>query len=44
MYRIPPTERIRQRLDEVLSQGLDAEEDVAALFFRLGMARADQCL
>jgi len=44
MHRIPPTERIRQRLDEVLSRGLDTEEDIATVVFRLGVERADQCL
>jgi len=52
MHRIPPpdslpglaTERIRQRLNEVLSRGLETEEDVAGVSFRLGVARADQCL
>jgi len=42
MHRIPPTERIRQRLDEVLSRGLDTEEDVAGVFFRLGVERLVQ--
>ena len=39
MHRIPPTERIRQSLDEVLSRGLDNEEDVAGVLFRLGVER-----
>ena len=42
MHRIPPTERIRQSLDEVLSRGLDTEEDVAGVFFRLGVERLVQ--
>ena len=37
-----PTERIRQRLDEVLSRGLDTEENVAGVFFRLGVERLVQ--
>jgi len=36
VHRIPATERIRQRLDEV-SGGLDTQEEVAGVFFRLGL-------
>jgi len=42
MHRIPPSERIRQRLDEVLSRGVDTEEDIATVVFRLGVGRLVQ--
>lgn len=39
MNRIPPSQKLRQRIDELLEHGLQGEEDVAALVLRLGAER-----
>ena len=44
MQRIRPSERIRQKIDEMLSRGLDTQEDVASVVIRLGVERLVQGL
>ena len=34
MHRIPPSEKIRNRIDELLAQGLDGEADVTTITAR----------
>ena len=36
MDRIPPSQQLRQRLDDLLQHGLQGEQDVATLALRLG--------
>jgi putative transposase len=42
MKRIPPSQRIVQKVTKLLDQGLDGEEDVTALIVRLGVERLVQ--
>ena len=42
MKRIPPSEKIRYQINELLTQGLDGEEDVTTVIFRLGVERLVQ--
>ena len=42
MNRIPPSQKIRKRTEELLNQGLDGEADVTSLVFRLGIERVVQ--
>jgi putative transposase len=42
MKRIPPSQRIRKRTEELLNQGLEGEGDVTSLIFRLGVERLAQ--
>ena len=39
MHRIPPSQRIGKKVDELLRQGLDGEEDVTTAIIRLGVER-----
>jgi putative transposase len=39
MERIPPSQRLRQRLDDLLRHGLQGEQDIATLVLRLGTER-----
>lgn len=39
MKRIPPSERIRQRIDELLTDGLDTEEEITSVLIELGVKR-----
>jgi hypothetical protein len=39
MNRIPPSQKIRKRTEELLNQGLDREADVTSPVFRLGIER-----
>jgi putative transposase len=42
MQRIPPSQKIRNRMEELLDQGLDGEADVTSLIVRLGIERVAQ--
>jgi transposase-like protein len=42
MNRIPPSQQIVQKIDELLNQGLSGEEDVKTLIIRLGAERLVQ--
>jgi transposase-like protein len=42
MNRIPPSQRIRKKTEELLKQGLEGEGDVTSLIFRLGVERLAQ--
>jgi len=42
MNRIPPSQQIVQKIDELLNQGLNGEEDVKTLIIRLGAERLVQ--
>ena len=42
MKRIPPSERIRQRIDELLQEGWQGEEDLSTVLLRLGAQRLAQ--
>ena len=42
MNRIPPSQQIVQKINELLKQGLDGEEDVKTLVIRLGAERLVQ--
>jgi putative transposase len=42
MHRIPPSQKIRNRIEELLDQGLDGEADVTSLIVRLGIERVAQ--
>lgn len=42
MQRIPPSAKISNRIQEVLDQGLDGDEDVTTVIFRLGVERLVQ--
>jgi putative transposase len=42
MKRIPPSQKIRKKMDELLSDGLDGEEGVTSLIVRLGVERLVQ--
>ena len=42
MHRIPPSQKIGKKIDEVLRQGLDGEEDVTTAIIRLAVERLVQ--
>ena len=42
MKRIPPSQQIRYQINELLNHGLDGEEDVTTVIFRLGVERLVQ--
>lgn len=42
MHRIPPSAKVRQRINDVLQQGLDTSEDLSQVVFRLGVERLVQ--
>jgi transposase-like protein len=42
MNRIPPSQKIRKKTEELLDQGLEGEGDVTGLIFRLGVERLAQ--
>lgn len=42
MHRIPPSQKIGKKVDELLRQGLDGEEDVTTAIIRLGVERLVQ--
>lgn len=42
MNRIPPSQQIVQKIDELLNQGLDGKEDVKTIIIRLGAERLVQ--
>ena len=42
MHRIPPSQKIRKKTEELLNQGLDGEGDVTSLIVRLGVERLVQ--
>jgi hypothetical protein len=42
MNRIPPSQKIRKKTEELLSQGLDGDADVTSLIVRLGVERLVQ--
>jgi transposase-like protein len=42
MKRIPPSQKIRKRTEELLNQGLEGEGDVTSLIFRLGVEQLAQ--
>ncbi len=42
MKRIPPSQKIRYQINELLKQGLEGEEDVTRVIFRLGVERLVQ--
>ena len=42
MHRIPPSQKIRKKTEELLNQGLDGDEDVTSLILRLGVERLVQ--
>jgi len=42
MKRIPPSEKIRQRIDDMLEHGLDTEEDITSVVIELGVKRLIQ--
>ena len=42
MERIPPSQKISKKLDELLSHGLSGEEDVTTVLIRLGIERLVQ--
>ena len=42
MHRIPPSQKIRKKTEELLNQGLNGEEDVTSLILRLGVERLAQ--
>jgi putative transposase len=42
MHRIRPSQKIRNRIEELLDQGLDGEADVTSLIVRLGIERVAQ--
>lgn len=42
MHRIPPSAKVRQRINAVLQQGLDTPEDLSQVVFRLGVERLVQ--
>jgi putative transposase len=42
MKRIPPSQKIRKKMDELLNGGLDGEEGVTSLIVRLGVERLVQ--
>ena len=42
MHRIPPSQKIGKKIDEVLRQGLDGEEDVTTAITRLAVERLVQ--
>jgi transposase-like protein len=42
MHRIPPSQRIGKKAEELLKQGLDGEADVTSLVVRLGIERVVQ--
>ena len=42
MKRIPPSERMRQRINDIMENGLETEEDMASLTIRLGVERLIQ--
>jgi len=42
MQRIPPSQKIRQRINDLLSNGLQGEEDITTYLFRLGAERLIQ--
>jgi transposase-like protein len=39
MDRIPPSQKLRQRIDDLLEQGLQGEENISSLVLRLGAER-----
>jgi transposase-like protein len=39
MQRIPPSAKVRQRINDLLQQGLDTPEDLSQVVFRLGVER-----
>jgi len=42
MKRITPSERMRQRIKDIMENGLETEEDIASLIIRLGVERLIQ--
>jgi putative transposase len=42
MHRIPPSQKIRKKMEELLDQGLDGDRDVTTIVFRLGVERLVQ--
>jgi putative transposase len=42
MQRIPPSHKIGQRIDDLLNNGLEGEEDITTYLFRLGAERLIQ--
>jgi putative transposase len=42
MHRIPPSQKIGKKFQELISQGLDGEEDVTSIVLRLGIERVVQ--
>ena len=42
MKRIPPSERMRQRINDIMENGLETEEDMTSLIIRLGVERLIQ--
>ena len=42
MQRIPPSQKIRQRINDLLNNGLEGEEDIMTHLFRLGAERLIQ--
>lgn len=39
MKRIPPSEKIRQRINDILENGLETEGDMSSLIIRMGVER-----
>ena len=42
MHRIPPSQKIGKKFEQLMSQGLDGEEDVTSMIVRLGIERVVQ--
>jgi transposase-like protein len=42
MHRIPPSQKIGKKFEQLMNQGLDGEEDVTSMVVRLGIARVVQ--
>jgi hypothetical protein len=42
MHRIPPSQKIRKRTEQLLNQGLDGDADVTSLIIQLGIERVVQ--
>ena len=42
MNRIPPSQKIGKKLEQLLNQGLDGEEDITSVVVRLGVERVVQ--
>jgi nitrogenase subunit NifH len=42
MHRIPPSQRMRKRTEELLNHGLDGKADATSLIVRLGIERVVQ--